>query len=90
MVTQRHNRGCFVIQLSELQIGQILRLLAHLEPKVIEWAGENMTEEAGQELQEQVDRLAEAAERNDVAEFFFQDLTFHWCAVKALESSRPI
>jgi DNA-binding GntR family transcriptional regulator len=77
LVTRTPNRGCHVTVLSPADLEQIFKLRNYLEPKVVEWAGENVTPEQIDDLQRQLDLSRRAAEARDIPEFFYQDLIFH-------------
>ena len=77
LVVRRHNCGCSVIQLTPSEAARICELRRVLEPKVMEWAAERITKPAILGLSHQLGKLAEAAEKNDLAAFFQEDIEFH-------------
>ena len=77
LVTRRLNYGCSVVQLTPLEVGRICELRQVLEPQVMEWAAARMTPSDGERLRAQLERLRGAAEAQNLAEFFYEDLKFH-------------
>jgi DNA-binding GntR family transcriptional regulator len=77
LVTKYPHRGCQVTMLSDDEIQQLVQLRALIEPKMLEWAGRNMNEEAAAKLENQLELQAKAAEANNQSEFFIHDLVFH-------------
>jgi len=77
LVLRRHNCGCSVIQLTQQEAARICELRRVLEPKVIEWAAERITPAAAEALRAQLGRLQTAADGNDWATYFQEDLRFH-------------
>jgi DNA-binding GntR family transcriptional regulator len=95
LVVRKVNCGCSVVELSAKEALRMCELRRALEPKVVEWAASRVTPEGAAELRRQLDRLKHAAETEDYAEFFQEDMKFHriiWqmgdnpYAVRALES----
>jgi DNA-binding GntR family transcriptional regulator len=96
LVVRRHNCGCTVIQLTPTEVARICELRRVLEPKVMEWAAERITAPTVELLAGQLRRLEQAADSNDLATFFQEDIVFHhmtWeaagnpFAVRALETT---
>ena len=79
LVTKRPNYSCCVIELTAEELNQMFELRALLEPQVLQWAGERMNATQAASLQPLVDDLRRAAEANDFAQFFYQDLRLHRC-----------
>jgi DNA-binding GntR family transcriptional regulator len=77
LVTKRPNHSCCVIELSPDELNQIFELRALLEPQVIRWAGERMSQADAASLQSLVEQLRRAAQGNDFAQFFYHDLRLH-------------
>lgn len=77
LVTRRRNRGCYVTQLSDSDIENLIRLRDLIEPEVARWTAQNLTDSDADLLQEQLSQLQQAARRGDVPEFFYRDLLFH-------------
>ncbi len=77
LVVRRRNCGCSVIQLTPKEAARICELRRILEPKVMEWAAERITPEGAKQLWKQMDRVQGAAEAQDVAAFFQEDLKLH-------------
>jgi DNA-binding GntR family transcriptional regulator len=77
LVVKLPNVGCRVVELSAEDALAVSELRRHLEPLVARWAAERFTEEWREPLTEQWRRMVDAAERNDVAGFFHEDLGFH-------------
>jgi DNA-binding GntR family transcriptional regulator len=77
LVKRRRNRSCSVVELTPEEVGQIGELRRLLEPEVVRWACHRMTAADLNELEHQLAKLRTAAEANDVADFFYQDLLFH-------------
>ena len=77
LVVRRRNCGCSVIQLSPKEAARICELRRLVEPKVMEWAAERITPEAGEQLWEQLERVQLAAETQDLAAYFQEDLKLH-------------
>jgi DNA-binding GntR family transcriptional regulator len=95
LVVKRRNCGCSVIQLTATEAARICELRRVLEPKVVTWAAERITRSALEQLGRQFEELEQAAEANDLATFFQEDIVFHrmlWeaadnpFAVRALET----
>jgi DNA-binding GntR family transcriptional regulator len=77
LVTRRRNRGCYVTQLSQAEIENLIRLRDLIEPQVAHWTAQNLTDEDADLLEEQLVQMQQAARRRDVPEFFYRDLMFH-------------
>lgn len=77
LIVRKHNRGCSVVQLSQMEATRICELRRVLEPKVMEWAAERMTPDRAAILQVQLERLERAAANADLAGFFQEDVRFH-------------
>jgi DNA-binding GntR family transcriptional regulator len=77
LVVRRRNCGCSVIQLSPKEAARICELRRLVEPKVMEWAAERITPAAGEQLWEQLERIQLAAEAQDLAAYFQEDLKLH-------------
>ena len=77
LIVRRHNCGCSVIQLTHQEATRICELRRVLEPKVIEWAAERITPAKADTLRAQVARLEAAAEANDWATYFHEDIQLH-------------
>lgn len=87
LVTKRPNRSCCVIELSPDELHQIFELRALLEPQVIRWAGERMSQAEADSLLPLLEALRQAAEANDFAQFFYHDLRLH-CRIWELSGNR--
>jgi DNA-binding GntR family transcriptional regulator len=77
LVSRFPNRGCQVTRLTAADLEQIFKFRSYMEPMVVQWAGENMTEAGIHQLQRQLDLVHQAAGAGDLPEFFYQDLVFH-------------
>ena len=77
LIVRRHNCGCTVVQLTSKEAVRICELRRVLEPKVMEWAAERMTETKAALLRGQFERLERAAGNHDLPEFFQEDVRFH-------------
>lgn len=77
LVVRRRNRGCSVIQLTPKEAARICELRRVLEPKVMEWAAERVTPRAAEQLHRQMKRVQSAANNQDLAAFFQEDLKLH-------------
>jgi DNA-binding GntR family transcriptional regulator len=77
LVVRRRNCGCSVLQLTPREAARISELRRVVEPKVMEWAAERITPEAAKQLWQQLDRIQIAAEAQDLAAFFQEDLKLH-------------
>ncbi len=77
LIVRRHNRGCTVVQLCRKDAVRICELRRVLEPKVMEWAAERMTEARAALLRDQFERLKSAADNRDLPEFYQEDVIFH-------------
>jgi DNA-binding GntR family transcriptional regulator len=77
LVRKRRNRSCSVVELTNDELNQIVELRRVLEAELVRWACQRMTPADVEELQSQVRQLRSAAEENDVARFFYEDLRFH-------------
>lgn len=78
LVVKRHNRGCTVVNLSTDQQKKISAVRLALEPQVVAWAGANyVADEHRTPLYSAVERLMAAAEANDHAAYFRQDMHLH-------------
>ena len=96
LVTRRPNHGCSVINLTTDEVEKLCALRRVLEPKVTEWAAERITPDETEELEQQLAKIAQAADAEDLSAFFLEDLVFHrriWAisrnpyAARALESA---
>lgn len=96
LVRSRFNHGCAVIQLSAEEVAHASRFRRALEPEVVAWAGKRLTDADKRTLREELARLESAAEKDDLPEFFHQDIVFHralWrasgnpYAIRALEAA---
>jgi DNA-binding GntR family transcriptional regulator len=66
-----------VIELDEGELEEICKLRRTLEPVVVGWAAEKMTPEDAMRLEAQMDKVAAAADEDDVVSFFYEDLILH-------------
>jgi DNA-binding GntR family transcriptional regulator len=77
LLVRRHNAGCSVIKLTKREAGRICEIRRLLEPQVVRWAAERITQEAAERLREQFRRLEQTAAQRDFACFFQEDVVFH-------------
>jgi len=77
LLARKHNRGCTVVQLSREAAIRICELRRVLEPKVMEWAAERITQPATEALRGQFERLALAAGNQDLPGYYREDMCFH-------------
>jgi DNA-binding GntR family transcriptional regulator len=77
LVRKRRNRSCSVVELTTDELNQIVELRRVLETELVSWACQRMSPADVGELEAQVRELRSAAEQNDVARFFYEDLRFH-------------
>ncbi len=77
LVVKRPNYSCCVIALTPDELNQMFELRALLEPPVMAWAAERMTQKEATGLQPLLEEMRRAAAQNDFAQFFFHDLRLH-------------
>jgi DNA-binding GntR family transcriptional regulator len=77
LVVRRPGRGCFVAQLTRKEVGQIFRLRIELEVLAVKWALESTPRTDFGRLEVQLHALRDAAEKEDVLNFYHEDLEFH-------------
>lgn len=77
LLARRHNAGCSVIKLTPREVERICEIRRLLEPKVVEWAAERISDEGAARLKQQFARLEHAATHRAFASFFQEDITFH-------------
>lgn len=77
LVVRRRNCGCSVIQLTPREAARICELRRVIEPKVMEWAADRIKPEAAKQLWQQLNRFQAAAQAQDPARFFQEDLKLH-------------
>ncbi len=96
LVVRRPNRGCTIVDLTPLEAARICELRRALEPQVMTWAAERITEESVADIEQQLQKVERAASQQDLASFFHEDLQLHqklWAisgnsyAVRALDTS---
>ncbi|NWF82548.1 MAG: GntR family transcriptional regulator [Bryobacteraceae bacterium] len=83
LLVRRHNVGCSVIELTPKEAARICELRRTLEPKVVEWACERISDGAIAGLEKQLVKLERAASRRQLPSFFQEDIAFHrmiWAA----------
>jgi DNA-binding GntR family transcriptional regulator len=77
LVARRPNRGCSVVELSLAERKKAFAVRRLLEPDVVAWAAANVTAAHAGTLTAQLAKLKAAADRNDIADFFRQDMILH-------------
>lgn len=77
LLVRRHNAGCSVIKLTQREARRICEIRRVLEPQVVRWAAERITQQAAERLREQFLQLEDAAAQRDFATFFQEDVVFH-------------
>ncbi len=77
LLVRRHNAGCSVVKLTQREARRICEIRRVLEPQVVRWAAERITQQAAENLREQFLKLAAAAAQRDFAAFFQEDVAFH-------------
>jgi DNA-binding GntR family transcriptional regulator len=70
-------KGTMVTKLGAKEIGQIFKLRIELEVLAIEWAKEQIADEAVAELRALIRKMERAAEELNLSEFYEHDLAFH-------------
>ncbi len=75
LVTRRVNCGYSVIDLSLEEMHSICQLRRILEPEVVRWTAQRITEEGANLLREQHERFKAAG--SNLPDFFHEDLQFH-------------
>ncbi len=93
LIVRRHNVGCSVIQLTPHETARICELRRTLEPQVMEWACERITDKAATELRRQLRKMKAAAAANDFPGYFQVDLEFHrmiWAAADNSYATRAL
>ncbi|HYZ84140.1 MAG TPA: GntR family transcriptional regulator [Bryobacteraceae bacterium] len=76
-VTRLTNKGTFVTQLSKEDVAQILRVRHELEGLAVELLEKRATEDNVASLLRIVEEMRQAAQSNDLQEFYRADLEFH-------------
>lgn len=77
LVVRFANRGCWVAELSPKEINQIFRLRIELEMLAVDWAIENRSNWNPEEWLRVVQKMKEAARKNNFDDFYQWDLQFH-------------
>jgi DNA-binding GntR family transcriptional regulator len=77
LVVKRVNAGCSVVSLTADEAAEIVRFRSALEPSVVQWAADRMTQDGCRILSSKLQDLRDAAERKDLPAFFHADLEFH-------------
>jgi len=74
---RKPHRGYSVIDLSREEIERLGEFRTLLELQVIRWAAERIDPEGARDLEAQLEKLRQAAEAANYAEFFCEDLDLH-------------
>ena len=77
LAVRKPHHGYSVIDLSREEIERLGEFRTLLELQVIRWAAERVDPDGGRDLELQLEKLRQAAEADNYAEFFCEDLDLH-------------